>query len=198
MRPLYISSLISLGLTLAAILAVRSDYNNRTKKELSNFTTVLVWVAYLFHGGVVIWAAGLSTWALNLPKWLAFSAGTILILLGIVLFTVAILNFRTFQRMSGLQTDQLITHGIYAWSRNPQNLGWGLTLIGFSIIGRSGLAVLLSVLFGLAVHFYIVKLEEPYLERIYGETYRKYRARTARYLGIPANNRKSSTQEHSS
>jgi hypothetical protein len=55
---LYISSLISLGLTLGAILVVRSDYANR--QILTNFTTILVWVAYLFHAGVVIWMVSLS------------------------------------------------------------------------------------------------------------------------------------------
>jgi protein-S-isoprenylcysteine O-methyltransferase Ste14 len=165
-------------------MAVRSDYNNR--EVLTNSTTVLVWIAYLFHAGVVLWTATLSAWALSLSNWLTIPAGAVLILVGITITTIAILNFRTFQRMSGLQTDKLITGGIYGWSRNPQNLGWGLALFGIAIIGRSGLALILSVLFGLAVHFYIVVLEEPYLEDIYGETYRKYRAKTARYFGIPA------------
>lgn len=184
MLYLYIGSILSLGLTLAAIMAVRSNYNNR--KELTISTTVLVWTAYLFHAGVVLWAAYRNTWTLGLSNWLAISAGTILISVGIAIIAIAILNFRTFQRMSGLQTDKLITDGIYAWSRNPQNLGWGLALFGIAIIGRSGLALLLSTLFVLAVHLYIVFLEEPYLENIYGETYREYQANTARYFGIPA------------
>jgi len=180
---LYSGSFLSLGLTLAAIMVVRSDYNNR--KVLTNSTTVLVWIAYLFHAIVVLWAAGLNAWALGLSNWLVIPAGVILILVGIAIITTAILNFRSFQRMSGLQTDKLITGGIYAWSRNPQNLGWELALLGIAILGRSGLALLLFALFGLAVHFYIVVLEEPYLENIYGETYREYRAKTARYFSIP-------------
>jgi protein-S-isoprenylcysteine O-methyltransferase Ste14 len=55
----------------------------------------------------------------------------------VAIITIAILNFRTFQRMSGLQMDQLITDGIYTWSRNPQNLGWGVALFGISL--KSGL-----------------------------------------------------------
>lgn len=180
---LYVSSVVSLGLMLWAIMAVRSDYAKRQK--LANFTTVLVWVAYLFHAGVVIWAASLGIWIVELPKWLTILAGTILVLLGVAIITIAILNFRTFQRMSGLQTDRLITDGIYAWSRNPQNLGWELALFGIAFIGRSGFALLLSALFGIAVHIYIVTMEEPYLERIYGEVYQRYRDKTARYLGLP-------------
>jgi len=60
--------------------------------------------------------------------------------------------------MSGLQTDKLITDVIYAWSRYLQNLGWGMVLFGIGIISRSGFALLLSALFGLAVHFYVVLL----------------------------------------
>ena len=113
-------------------------------------------------------------------NWLTIPADTVLVLVGITITTIAILNIRTFQRMSGLQTDKLITDGIYAWSRNPQNLGWGLAMFGIAIIGHFGLALLLSALFGLAVHLYIVVLEEPYLESIYGE----YRAKAARYFSI--------------
>jgi protein-S-isoprenylcysteine O-methyltransferase Ste14 len=181
--PLYVSSVVSLGLTLWAIMTVRSDYAKH--QILTNFTTVLVWVAYLFHACVVLWAASLSAWIVELPKWLTIPAGTILVFLGVAIITIAILNFRTFKRMSGLQTDRLITDGIYAWSRNPQNLGWGLALFGIALIGRSGFALLLSALFGIAIHIYIAAMEEPYLERIYGEAYRQYRVKTARYLGLP-------------
>lgn len=180
---LFFSSVVSLGLTLWAIMAVRSDYAKH--QILTNFTMVLVWVAYLFHASVVIWAASLDVWRVGLPKWLTTPAGTILLLFGVVIITIAILNFHTFQRMSGLHTDQLITDGIYAWSRNPQNLGWGLVLFGIALIGRSGFALLLSGLFGIAIHIYIVAMEEPYLERIYGKSYQRYRVKTARYLGIP-------------
>lgn len=183
MTLLYVSSIFSLGLTLWAIMAVRSDYAGR--HTLTNFTTTLVWVAYLFHAGVVIWAASLNTWLIRLPKWISISSGTFLVVSGAAIITIAILNFRTFQRMSGLQTDQLITNGIYAWSRNPQNLGWGMALFGISLVGQSGFAFLLSALFGIAVHIYIVTMEEPYLERIYGEEYQRYRDKTARYLGLP-------------
>jgi protein-S-isoprenylcysteine O-methyltransferase Ste14 len=161
MLLLYVSSIISLGLTLWTIM----------------------WVAYLFHAGVVFWAASLNTWLVRLPKWLTLSAGALLVFFGVAIITIAILNFRTFQRMSGLQTDRLITGGMYAWSRNPQNLGWGMALFGISLVGRSGFALLLSALFGIAVHIYIVTMEEPYLKRIYGEDYQQYRDKTARYLG---------------
>ncbi|WP_256957801.1 hypothetical protein [Thermococcus litoralis] len=35
----------------------------------------------------------------------------------------------------------------------------------------------------------IVKLEEPYLERIFGEEYRRYKERTPRYFGRPGRER---------
>ena len=183
MTLLYVSSIVSLGLPLWAIMAVRSNYARR--QILTNFTTILVWVAYLFHAGVVIWAASLNMWIIRLPKWLTIPVDALFMLFGIAIITIAILNFRTFQRMSGLQTDRLITNGIYAWSRNPQNLGWGLGLFGIALVGRSGFALLLSALFGIAVHTYIVTMEEPYLKRIYGEDYQRYRDKTARYLGLP-------------
>lgn len=96
-----------------------------------------------------------------------------------------IATFTSFERMSGRETDELVTEGIYRYSRNPQNLGWGMALLGVSVAGRSASALVLVGLFASAVHCYIVWLEEPHLEKLFGEDYREYRTQTPRYVGRP-------------
>lgn len=71
------------------------------------------------------------------------------------------LEFRSLRKMSGLETSKLITTGIYRYSRNPQYTGWFLALLGISIMGRSGLALLLTIILIVGIHLYNVKLEEP-------------------------------------
>lgn len=63
------------------------------------------------------------------------------------MITAGIVEFRSLQRVSGRRMDQLITTGIFRWSRNPQNVGWALALFGLAIAGRSGAALLLAALF---------------------------------------------------
>ncbi|MFQ6077329.1 MAG: methyltransferase family protein, partial [Candidatus Bathyarchaeia archaeon] len=61
---------------------------------------------------------------------------------------------------------------------------WFLVLLGISLIGRSGLALLYTMIAIILFHFYITRMEEPYLERIFGEKYLSYKLRTPRYISI--------------
>ncbi|MFO8035205.1 MAG: methyltransferase [Anaerolineales bacterium] len=146
---------------------------------------MIVWVAYLYHSFLVIWAALLQLWRLPVGLLRALITGIVVALAGVILLAMGIFTFRSIERMSGQKTDELIDSGVYAWSRNPQNVGWGLALMGIAVAGRSGYGLLLVVLFALVIHVYTVKLEEPFLEEVYGEAYRRYRSRTNRYLGFP-------------
>jgi protein-S-isoprenylcysteine O-methyltransferase Ste14 len=119
----------------------------------------------------------------------AIAIGSFLIAVGVTSFTAAILEFRSFQRMSGQRNNELVTSGVYHWSRNPQNVGWMMTLLGVALLGKSAGALLLVLLFSLLLHIYIVYVEEGFLESVYGDSYRQYRDSTARYLGIPTQRR---------
>lgn len=179
----YLGVAVFILLSIITLLRVRSEYQSLQK--LSTPTVVIVWLLYFLHAGLTVFAAWRSIWPLPISKWLAILTGGILILFGTGFFTTGILEFRSFQRMSGQRTDELVASGVYRWSRNPQNVGWIITLTGVALIGKSGSALVLVALFALFLHIYIVYVEEDYLEKIYGEAYRLYRTNTARYLGIP-------------
>jgi protein-S-isoprenylcysteine O-methyltransferase Ste14 len=59
----------------------------------------------------------------------------------------------------------------------------GLTLLlGFGLLLRSASIVLLAFFLFLVVHLFVVLVEEPGLERRFGESYFAYKASTNRWI----------------
>jgi len=129
-----------------------------------------------------------SMWQIPINKIFSLIAGAILFALGIILLAVGMIEFRSLRRSCGQDTSKLITDGIYKWSRNPQFIGCLLYLIGISLAGRSIFAFILTAAASITIYWYTVYLAEPYLERLYGEEYRQYKKRAARWFGIPSKN----------
>ena len=65
-------------------------------------------------------------------------------------------------------------------------VGGGPLMIGLAIVFALDWLPLLMVPSGSLLHFGIVRREEDYLERKFGEEYRRYKARVPRYVGPPA------------
>ena len=76
---------------------------------------------------------------------------------------------------------QLVTHGIFAISRNPIFLGMRITLLGFFLILPNAMTLTTLVL-GEALMQIQVRLEEEYLRQAHDEEYQKYCQRTRRWL----------------
>ena len=145
-----------------------------------------LWYAmWAFHHVPVALASLAGVWPLPLSSWVAPVAAAAALASGIAAMLLGLARLGSYARSTGQDTSQLITAGIYRWSRNPQVVGWFMLLLGISIAGRSGLAFLLTGVFALVLHAYTVRLEEPYLDRVYGEQFRRYKAATPRYLGVP-------------
>lgn len=110
--------------------------------------------------------------------------GTMLLLLGLAVYGLALYAFGTSWRL-GIDREKpgaLVTHGVFARSRNPIYVGLDLLAIGaFLIRGRLLFLLLAVVLVGL-LHRQI-RREERFLEDHYGDAYRQYCARARRYAG---------------
>jgi protein-S-isoprenylcysteine O-methyltransferase Ste14 len=79
------------------------------------------------------------------------------------------------------QKTELVTTGIYSFSRNPYFLSYDLLFLGLFLIYPS--LILLALIIGLAFIFHMMILEEEqYLEKIQGEYYLQYKNKVARYL----------------
>lgn len=78
-------------------------------------------------------------------------------------------------------TTALATRGIFRWTRNPLYTGGTLFMLGIAIVFALDWLVLLLVPSLLVLHFGVVRPEEQYLERKFGDAYRQYKASVARY-----------------
>ena len=110
--------------------------------------------------------------------------GFLLGLLGDGIFLTSVLTMRDSWRAGIPDRDktELITSGIYAYSRNPAFLGFDLMYLGTFLLLGNWLTGLCSAFAILTLHLQILQ-EERFLEAAFGEPYRRYRAQTARYLG---------------
>jgi protein-S-isoprenylcysteine O-methyltransferase Ste14 len=76
----------------------------------------------------------------------------------------------------------LVIQGPYHWVRNPMYIAVLSIIIGEAILFRSFLLVGYALLVGLAVHAFVVFVEEPSLRRRFGASYETYLRRVPRWL----------------
>jgi len=187
MTWLYVGLGISIGIWVVLGIYVFSEVK-KTYERNDVFTNTLLNLWFLmwgFYHLAVILASLYGVWPIPIDRTLAVAGGLIMIVVGIVTLATGMIEFRSWRRSCGQDTSELITSGIYRWSRNPQFMGCLFYLLGISLLGRSGLAFALTGAASLVIYWYTVRLAEPYLERLYGEAYRAYRLRTARWVGVP-------------
>jgi protein-S-isoprenylcysteine O-methyltransferase Ste14 len=110
-----------------------------------------------------------------------FAAGAALVLVAKRLFRDIGTNVRPWQ-----PTLSLGVTGIYARMRNPMYVGAGLITAGLGIALASDWTLVLLVPAAFLMHFGVVLREERYLEKKFGEDYRRYKAAVPRYGWPPA------------
>jgi protein-S-isoprenylcysteine O-methyltransferase Ste14 len=126
--------------------------------------------------------------AWGLPPAAAVPAVTLGLALIFVGFALWIWTVRLFVRVGGGTlapwdpTRRLVVEGPYRHVRNPMISGVAAVLLGEAIIfGSPGLALWAAV-FPLVNHLFFVFVEEPGLERRFGDEYRAYRRTVPRWV----------------
>jgi protein-S-isoprenylcysteine O-methyltransferase Ste14 len=110
-------------------------------------------------------------------------AGVALCGLALILMGVTLVSFGTSFRV-GIDTerpDALVTSGIFALTRNPIYVAFGMILLGEFLILPHWIPML-YVIAGIALFHRQVLREEAYLGSHYGQEYRAYVERVHRYL----------------
>ena len=133
-----------------------------TARRLLAVPLFLGWLALValspLKRGETVFVIGLAVWAL-----------------GLLGFVSALLSYRN------TPLDQPVTSGLYRVSRHPQQLTLSLSFLGIPIAIGSWLALVLICIGFIGAHFKIVAEERACLEQ-YGESYRDYTKRVARYF----------------
>ena len=113
--------------------------------------------------------------------------GTIAFVVGIGMVIGANRIFRRIgtNARPSLPTLTLATTGMFTWTRNPMYVGGSLALLGVAIGFALDWVLLLLVVSLPLVHYGIILREERYLERKFGDEYRRYKALVPRYFGRP-------------
>jgi protein-S-isoprenylcysteine O-methyltransferase Ste14 len=83
---------------------------------------------------------------------------------------------------TNLPATTIVDAGPYRFTRNPIYLGMVLGLIGLAIAFNSLWLLMTLALFALVIRYGVITREEAYLERKFGDVYRRYRARVRRWL----------------
>jgi len=111
--------------------------------------------------------------------------GAVIVLTAIVVYGLALRAFGESWRL-GIDRDkpgELVTDGIFAWSRNPVYLALDLFAIGtFFILGR--LIFLILALANVVMFHLLIRREERSLTQVYGDAYHDYYVRVGRYFTL--------------
>ena len=104
---------------------------------------------------------------------------------GVAVFVISVLTMQNSWRAGISKTDQteLVTKGIYRFSRNPAFLGFDLVYIGILLMFFHWILLAASVFVGVMLHLQIVYVEEGFLKEVFGEEYLEYQKKVCRYLG---------------
>lgn len=105
-------------------------------------------------------------------------------ILGDIIFLLSVLFMRDSWRAGIPEKDktELVTDGIYKFSRNPAFLGFDFQYIGFMLMYFNPLTAAFTVFAVLMLHLQILQ-EERYLEGVFGKPYTDYKKSVFRYLG---------------
>ena len=156
---------------------------------LKTARAMLVLLLFFFAQGAIVVITGIE----GIPSALIRGA----VIRGLVIITLANsiirykgiskLGFRSAEkgaakRIPDQDRTELVTSGIYQFSRNPAFLGFDLMYIGVMLMYCNLLTVPLTVFAIVMLHLQILQ-EERYLEETFGAAYREYKRHTFRYLG---------------
>lgn len=109
--------------------------------------------------------------------------GVVLVFLGLALFAMAYVSFGDSWRV-GFDVKSpgaLVTRGVFSISRNPIYLSLDLWFVGIFFINGTLIFLVFALLTLAAMHWQILQ-EEAFLLNLYGQPYRDYCGRTARYV----------------
>lgn len=165
----------AVALTVPVLRRMRRKFD--ATGELSPPTVAAMYACYAAHATATAQAARHRSGALPLFPRAGAWAGAVLIAAGMTLCAAGMDRFASVGQISGTDIGDLMTGGVYRYSRNPQYTGYIALLSGVGLARRSGGVLALAGAAALVFRWW-VPVEEDHLERDFDATYRRYRNQT--------------------
>jgi protein-S-isoprenylcysteine O-methyltransferase Ste14 len=141
----------------------------------------LAWGLAVIAGLALNWLVPLPFLPVDLPAgWLG--AMVFLLALALVAWAIVTITRAGSNVPTNLPTTTIVASGPYRFTRNPIYLGMFLGLIGLAIAFDNLWLLMMLVPFALVIRYGVVAREETYLERKFGDVYRRYHTRVRRWL----------------
>ncbi len=124
-------------------------------------------------------------WPLAIPEGpLVYWLGRGLGLAGLAVVIYAVTRFRRVETafLHGKPTSTIVTDGIFGFSRNPIYLSFLVLQLAVALILNSYWIMITVPLTMAGLDLYVIRREEEYLSRKFGQTYDDYKARVRRWL----------------
>ena len=140
----------------------------------------LIYLAFLLIGLVLgyVWPVGFS------PGNARYTAGSALIVIGVVIQAVALRQFK--KAGTRHETDKpataLVTGGLFRYSRNPIYVSLTLIYAGIAILANNLWVLILLIPLHAVMQYGVIRREERYLERKFGEEYGRYKVAVRRWI----------------
>jgi protein-S-isoprenylcysteine O-methyltransferase Ste14 len=120
----------------------------------------------------------LHTWSRTPGLILLIAGGLLVLICGAILGTRGILE----KPGDRLFPKEFVASGPFRYVRNPMSLGIVVFMVGLGLYESSVSILLLALALFLALHLIVVYVEEPGLERRFGQSYLDYRRSVNRWL----------------
>jgi protein-S-isoprenylcysteine O-methyltransferase Ste14 len=143
--------------------------------------TAALLIGFAVHGAGWSMRLGLLPWAGSVTL---YWAGVALFAIGLACVLVAQLQMGASWRIGidHARATALISHGLYAWSRNPIFLGTRIALLAALLMVPTAVTLAATAALEALIQLQ-VRLEEQHLLQLHGEAYRSYCAHVRRWLG---------------
>lgn len=112
--------------------------------------------------------------------------GALLMLACVAAFFLSVMLIQRYMRIALTSNtfgdpQQLVTGGVFRFSRNPIYLGFLLPLVSLAYFSPVASAIAI-VVYLVAMTTYVISREERVLSELFGASFQDYRARTPRWL----------------
>jgi len=157
-----------------------------SRQPLIIWTVVKVATAVLFVGWCALHLRRFDPYlGVSLPSWSRIPGVIFMIAGGVMILTCGgILSTRGIFSMPGkrLLPREFVAFGPFRHVRNPMSLGFVILMLGLGLYASSVSVLLFALALFLFLHLIVVYVEEPGLEKRFGESYREYKRSVRRWL----------------